>query len=240
MQQHILNGSLSKQTMFITDHVHNRSAHNGKPSQWVCYKCSVLWTWSVMNVVCDERGLLWTGLLRTGLFWMRSVMNVVYYERGLLWTGLLWTGLLRTWFVSSGLLWKCLFWTDTILNYQMVSKRWLSQLPLPEELINCEKQICSNQKHIYMREQLYSNVVISLKMTESETIPNATQQAKQTSAGGKAVQICMISMITRSNKITQYERNCTLKNTFGFVLFNRHHNKRKCVITQSVLSNYNL
>ena len=31
-----------------------------------------------MNVVCYERGLLWTGLL-----WTWSVMNVVCYERGL-------------------------------------------------------------------------------------------------------------------------------------------------------------
>ena len=31
---------------------------------------------SIMNVVCYDRGLLWTGLL-----WMWSVMNVVCYER---------------------------------------------------------------------------------------------------------------------------------------------------------------
>jgi len=38
-----------------------------------------------MNMICYERGLLWTGLL-----WTWSVMNVVCYERGLLWTGLSW------------------------------------------------------------------------------------------------------------------------------------------------------
>jgi len=34
-----------------------------------------------------------------------SVMNVVCYERGLLLMGLLWTGLLRTWSVLNGLFW---------------------------------------------------------------------------------------------------------------------------------------
>jgi len=33
------------------------------------------------------------------------VMNVVSNERGLLWTGLLWAGLFRTWSVLSVLLW---------------------------------------------------------------------------------------------------------------------------------------
>jgi len=35
---------------------------------------------SVMNVVCYERSLLWTGLLWMGLLWTWSVMNVVCYE----------------------------------------------------------------------------------------------------------------------------------------------------------------
>ena len=57
----------------------------------VCYVHGLLWTWSVMNVVCFERGLLWigllwigllgTGLLWTGLLWTWSVMNMVCYER---------------------------------------------------------------------------------------------------------------------------------------------------------------
>ena len=34
-----------------------------------------------MNVVCYERGLLWTGLLWTWSVMDGSVMNVVYYER---------------------------------------------------------------------------------------------------------------------------------------------------------------
>ena len=62
------------------------------------------------NVVCYERGLLWTVLLWTWsvmnwsvmnvvCFQMWSVMNVVCNECGLLWTGLLWTGLLWTWSV---------------------------------------------------------------------------------------------------------------------------------------------
>ena len=54
----------------------------------VCYEHGLIWigllsAWSVMNMVCYERGLLRT--------W--SVMNVVCYERGLLWTSPLWTGL---------------------------------------------------------------------------------------------------------------------------------------------------
>ena len=61
----------------------------------VCYERGLLWTWSVMNVVCYE--------------W-------VCYERGLLWMGLLLTGLLWTWSVLNGLLWAGLFWTDTGLT----------------------------------------------------------------------------------------------------------------------------
>jgi len=38
--------------------------------------------WSVMNVGCYERGLLWTGLLWTRLLWTWSVMKVVCYGRG--------------------------------------------------------------------------------------------------------------------------------------------------------------
>ena len=41
----------------------------------VCYERGLLWTWSVMNTVCYEHGLLWT----------RSVMNTVCYEHGLFW-----------------------------------------------------------------------------------------------------------------------------------------------------------
>jgi len=91
----------------------------------VCYERGLLWTWSVMNLVCYElvcnkRGLLWT---RSVMNW--SVMNVicyelVCYERGLILMGLLWTGMLWTWsvlnglFVLSGLLWEGLFWTVTV------------------------------------------------------------------------------------------------------------------------------
>jgi len=51
-----------------------------------------------MNMACYEQGLLWTG---TGLLWVWTVMHVVCnqrvfyervcYERGLSWTGLSWT-----------------------------------------------------------------------------------------------------------------------------------------------------
>jgi len=46
--------------------------------------------WSVMNMIFYEHGLLWSGLL-----WTWSVMNVVCFEwsilSGLLWAGLFWT-----------------------------------------------------------------------------------------------------------------------------------------------------
>jgi len=62
-------------------------------SNVVRYEHGMLWTWSVMNVVCYERvyyehGLLWRWSVMNGQWWTWSVMNVVCYERGLLWTGL--------------------------------------------------------------------------------------------------------------------------------------------------------
>ena len=52
---------------------------------WTCFvtnkfRNELLWKWSVMNMVCYEHGLLWTGLL-----WTWSLMNMVCYERGLQW-----------------------------------------------------------------------------------------------------------------------------------------------------------
>ena len=64
-----------------------------------------------MNVVCYERGLLWTWSVMN---W--SVMNVVCYERGLLWTWSVMNVVCFEWFVLSGLLWSGLFWTVTDLN----------------------------------------------------------------------------------------------------------------------------
>ena len=49
------------------------------------YECSVLWTWSVMNTVCYERGLLWTALLWTWTFINVACYERVCYERSLLW-----------------------------------------------------------------------------------------------------------------------------------------------------------
>ena len=46
----------------------------------------LLWTWSVMNMVCCERGLLWTWSVMKGLLLTWSVKNVACYERDLLWT----------------------------------------------------------------------------------------------------------------------------------------------------------
>jgi len=68
---------------------------NGSCYERVCYEHDLLWRWSVMN---------------------GPVMNVVCCERGLLWTGLLWAGLLRTWSVMNGLIWTGLFWKGTLLN----------------------------------------------------------------------------------------------------------------------------
>jgi len=60
----------SKPTTFITDPFITDNANMS----------GLLWTWSVMNgsvmnVVCYERCLLWTGLLWTGLFWKGTISN---------------------------------------------------------------------------------------------------------------------------------------------------------------------
>jgi len=85
------------------------------------YATGLLWTWSVINVVCNELVCYELVCYEHGLLWTWSVMNMicyelVCYERGLLLMGLLWTGLLWTWSVLNGLLWAGLFWTLTVGN----------------------------------------------------------------------------------------------------------------------------
>ena len=93
-----------------------------------------MWTWSVMNVVCFERGLLWMWSVMNG-----SVMIMVCYEHGLLWTGLLWTwsvfkcGPLWTWSVIKVVCYEwgsyervCyergLLWTRSVMNGSVMSR----------------------------------------------------------------------------------------------------------------------
>jgi len=96
-------------------------------NELVSHECGLLWapllwTWSVMNVFCYERGLLitWSVMSGTVINWCVMngfVMNVVCCELGLMWTwsyvnvicnenglqegGRSWTDMQRT-----GLLWK--------------------------------------------------------------------------------------------------------------------------------------
>jgi len=105
----------------------NRSVINGSVMTWACLWMGLLWTWSVMNVVCYERNLWWTGLLWMSLLWTWSVMN------GLFWTGLLWTDTIKNvWELSKKMffkecnhqghivsLWKTI--TDTLFNWVKLS-----------------------------------------------------------------------------------------------------------------------
>jgi len=84
--------------MFITDPFTTDNLRNGSVMN------EVWWTWSVMNAVCYERGLLWTGLLRTSSVTNAVCYELVCYEQVCYEHGLL-----------SGLLWTGLFWTDTVL-----------------------------------------------------------------------------------------------------------------------------
>jgi len=63
----------------------NGSVMNGSVMNVVCYECVRLWTWSVANVVCNERicnecGLSWM----CGLLWMWSVSNMSLMNRSLM------------------------------------------------------------------------------------------------------------------------------------------------------------
>ena len=86
----------------------------------VCYERGLLWTWSVMNVVCYERGLLWTWSILNVVCYDLVCYELVCYKCGLIWTGLLWT-----WSVMNvvcyervcyerGLLWMGLLWTSLL------------------------------------------------------------------------------------------------------------------------------
>jgi len=61
------------------------------------------------------------------------------------------------------------WYKQQILSYPMASRGWFSQISLPEDLTKYYNHMCKNQQHIYMIEQLYSNIVMSLKMAEHET-----------------------------------------------------------------------
>jgi len=80
--------------------------------------------WSVMNMVCYEYGLLWTGLLWTwsvinGSVMNGSVMNVVCYEWSVL-SGLLWAGLFGNGHRGTHTAQKSasLFWCDAVMSLQ--------------------------------------------------------------------------------------------------------------------------
>jgi len=85
--------------------------------------------WSVMNILCYERGLLWTG--------QGSVMNVVCYERGMLW---MWSDMNMVWY-EHGLLWTrsvmnvvCL-WAWSVMNV-VCCKRGLLRM------WSCYERVC--------------------------------------------------------------------------------------------------
>ena len=60
-----------------------------------------------MNVVCNERSLLWKRTVRNG-----SVMNVVCYERGLLWT----------WSVMNVICYECgLLWMWSVMSASVMN-----------------------------------------------------------------------------------------------------------------------
>ena len=69
----------------------------GPFSNVVRYERDLLWTWSVMNVVCYEQVCYERGLFSNvvryerGVLWTWSVMKVVCYERVCYERGLLWT-----------------------------------------------------------------------------------------------------------------------------------------------------
>ena len=109
--------------------------HRAKITHGLHYEHSHLWV-----------DLLRTGLLRTSLLWMWSVMNVVWYERGLLLTacticyehGLLWTWSVMNMvcYENGGLLWTCsvmilMNWSVTnwsvvnVVCYKLVCYEWV-------------------------------------------------------------------------------------------------------------------
>ena len=93
-------------------HFMSRSVTNWSVINVVCYERDLLWTRPVMNVVYYECGLLWT--------W--SVMNVVSFERGLLWTWSVLNWSVLKWSVMN-VVWyelvcyeRGLLWTWSVLN----------------------------------------------------------------------------------------------------------------------------
>ena len=47
------------------------------------------------------------------------------------------------------------------LRYQMSSMRWFSQIPVPNELIQCDNKMCNNQNNINKFNQSYSNIIVT-------------------------------------------------------------------------------
>jgi len=115
----------------------------------VYYERGLLWTWSVINVVCNElvcyeHGLFWTWSVMN---W--SVMNVIYYglvccERGLLLVGLLWTGLLWTWSVLNGLFWAVCYEQVCFERSPKISTENTEELCLPTDPRQCMLQVTGN------------------------------------------------------------------------------------------------